>query len=152
MYSELFKVDVNVCRFYNVYGSHELTEGGYCTVVGIFKIQYENKEPLTITWDGAQRRDFTHVDDIVDGLILTAECSSWGLTIEFGRGKNHSINDLADMFGKDYPREYIDRRPGEVRSTLCDIGAAYSTVGYQPKRNLEDYINKIKYIKEEMVK
>jgi UDP-glucose 4-epimerase len=151
MYSEIYKVDVNVCRFYNVYGPYELTEGEYCTVVGIFQKQYENHEPLTITWDGEQRRDFTHVDDIVDGLILTAEGNNWGLTLEFGSGTNHSINELADMFdipGPDghfyYDREFIDKRPGEVRSTLCDIGLAYSAVGYQPKRNLEDYINKIK--------
>ena len=144
MYSELFKVDVNVCRFYNVYGPYELTEGDYCTVVGIFKKQYKNNEPLTVTWDGEQRRDFTHVDDIVDGLILTAECSSWGLTIEFGRGKNHSINDLTDRFGKDYPKKYIDKRVGEVRSTLCDIGLAFSVVGYNPTINLKDYINLIK--------
>ena len=151
MYSEIYKVDVNVCRFYNVYGPHELTEGEYCTVVGIFQKQYENHEPLTITWDGEQRRDFTHVDDIVDGLMLTAEGKSWGLTIEFGRGKNHSINEVADMFdisGPDghlyYDRKYIDKRPGEVRSTLCDIGLAYSAVGYQPTRELKDYINKIK--------
>ena len=151
MYSEIYKVNVNVCRFYNVYGPYELTEGEYCTVVGIFQKQYENHEPLTITWDGEQRRDFTHVDDIVDGLVLTAEGKSWGLTIEFGRGKNYSINEVADMFdipGPDghfyYERKYIDKRPGEVRSTLCDLGLAYSTVGYQPKRNLEDYINKIK--------
>jgi UDP-glucose 4-epimerase len=144
MYSEIYKVPVNVCRFYNVYGPHELTEGEYCTVVGVFKTQYENKEPLTITWDGEQRRDFTHVDDIVEGLILTAKGKSWGLTLEFGRGKNHSINELTDMFGEDYPKEYIDKRPGEARSTLCDIGLAFSAVGYQPKRNLKDYISLIK--------
>ena len=144
MYSEVFDFPVNVCRFYNVYGPHQLTEGEYCTVVGIFKTQYENKEPLTITWDGEQRRDFTHVDDIVEGLILTAKGKSWGLTLEFGRGKNHSINELTDMFGEDYPKEYIDKRPGEARSTLCDIGLAFSAVGYQPKRNLKDYISLIK--------
>ena len=140
MYSEVFNSPVNVCRFYNVYGPHHLTEGEYCTVVGIFERQYKNGETLTITWDGEQRRDFTHVDDIVDGLILTSECKSWGLTIELGRGKNHSINELVDMFGEDYPREYIDKRPGEMRSTLCDLGLAYSAVGYQPKRNIENYI------------
>ena len=140
MYSEVFNSPVNVCRFYNVYGPHHLTEGEYCTVVGIFERQYKNGEPLTITWDGEQRRDFTHVDDIVDGLILTSECKSWGLTIELGRGKNYSINDVVDMFGEDYPREYIDKRKGEMRSTLCDLGLAYSAVGYQPTRDIEDYI------------
>ena len=140
MYSEVFNSPVNVCRFYNVYGPHHLTEGEYCTVVGNFERQYKNGEPLTITWDGEQRRDFTHVDDIVDGLILTSECKSWGLTIELGRGKNHSINQLVDLFGEKYPREYIDKREGEMRSTLCDTGLAYSAVGYQPKRNIENYI------------
>ena len=141
LYSETLNFPVNVCRFYNVYGPHHLTEGEYCTVVGIFERQYQNGEPLTITWDGEQRRDFTHVDDIVDGLILTSECKSWGLTIELGRGKNYSINDLVDMFGEDYPREYIEKREGEMRSTLCDLGLAYSVVGYQPTRELKDYIN-----------
>ena len=144
LYSETLNFPVNVCRFYNVYGPHHLTEGEYCTVVGIFERQYQNGEPLTITWDGEQRRDFTHVDDIVDGLILTSECKSWGLTIELGRGKNYSINDLVDMFGEDYPREYIDKRPGEMRSTLCDLGLAYSVVGYQPTRELKDYIDEVK--------
>ena len=51
-----------------------------------------------------------------------------------------TCNELVDMFGKDYPREYIDKRPGEMRSTLCDLGLAYSAVGYQPKRNIENYI------------
>ena len=141
LYSETLNFPVNVCRFYNVYGPHHLTEGEYCTVVGIFERQYQNGEPLTITWDGEQRRDFTHVDDIVDGLILTSESKSWGLTIELGRGKNYSINDLVDMFGEDYPREYIEKREGEMRSTLCDLGLAYSVVGYQPTRELKDYIN-----------
>ena len=140
MYSEVFNFSVNVCRFYNVYGPNHLTEGEYCSVVGIFERQYKNGEPLTITWDGEQRRDFTHVDDIVDGLILTSECKSWGLTIELGRGKNYSINDVVYMFGDDYPREYIDKREGEMRSTLCDLGLAYSAVGYQPTRDIEDYI------------
>lgn len=144
LYYKHFGMDINICRFYNVYGPHHLTEGEYCTVVGIFERQYINGKPLTITGDGEQRRDFTHVDDIVDGLILTSKCKSWGVSIELGRGKNYSINELADMFGEERTRKYIDKRPGEVRSTLCDIGTAYSIIGYDPKRNLYDYVESIK--------
>ena len=144
LYYKHFGMDINVCRFYNVYGPHQLTEGEYCTVVGIFESLYKNNKPLTITGDGEQRRDFTHVDDIVDGLILTSKCKSWGVTIELGRGKNYSINELADMFGEDYLREYIDKKRGEVKSTLCDIGEAYSIIGYDPKHNLYDYIQSIR--------
>ena len=48
------------------------------------------------------------------------------------------------MFGEERTRKYIDKRPGEVRSTLCDIGTAYSIIGYDPKRNLYDYVESIK--------
>ena len=54
-------------------GAKQLVEGEYCTVVGVFMKQYEEKQDITITWDGEQRRDFTHVYDIVDGFILSGE-------------------------------------------------------------------------------
>ena len=144
MYKKIYNVDVSVCRFYNVYGPHQLTEGDYCTVVGIFEKQYEEGVELTITGDGFQRRDFTHVDDIVEGIILTADCETSYDFIELGRGKNHSINDLAKMF--DCGFTYIPERPGEARETLCDISEAKEKIGYEPKVNLEDYISEIKKV------
>ncbi len=138
LYKKHFGVDVSICRFYNVYGPHQLTEGDYCTVVGIFERQYQNQEPLTITGDGFQRRDFTHVDDIVDGLILSSESETCYDEIELGRGNNYSINELADMFNT--KTEYIDARPGEAKETLCDTQIAERLIGYKPKRNIEDYI------------
>jgi len=143
-YKKIFGVNAKICRFYNVYGPHQLTEGEYCTVIGIFERQYANKEPLTITSDGEQRRDFTHIDDIVDGLILTSESDDLDLNIiELGRGHNHSINELADMFGKDYPTEYIAERPGEARITLCDTSVAKKDIKYNPRVNLKDYIEEV---------
>jgi UDP-glucose 4-epimerase len=141
LYKKHFGVNVSICRFYNVYGPHQLTEGEYCTVVGIFERQYGNKEPLTITGDGEQRRDFTHIDDIVDGLILTSENETCWDEIELGRGNNHSINELADMFNT--KTTYIDERPGEAKETLCNTLIAKRLIGYEPKVNLEDYINEI---------
>ena len=130
MYKKHFGVDVSICRFYNVYGPHQLTEGDYCTVVGIFEKQY-----------GFQRRDFTHVDDIVDGLILTSENETCWDEIELGRGENQSINELADMFN--HETKYIDERPGEARETLCDTQIAERLIGYKPTRNIEDYIKEV---------
>ena len=141
LYKKHFGVDVSICRFYNVYGPYQLTEGEYCTVVGIFENQYENKEPLTITGDGFQRRDFTHIDDIVDGLILTSENETCWDEIELGRGNNHSINELADMFNTE--TTYIDERPGEARETLCNTLIAKRLIGYEPTRNLEDYVGEL---------
>ena len=141
LYKKHFGVDVSICRFYNVYGPHQLTEGEYCTVVGIFENQYENKEPLTITGDGFQRRDFTHIDDIVDGLILTSENETCWDEIELGRGENFSINELADMFNTN--TKYIDERPGEARETLCNTLIPKRLIGYEPTRNIKDYIKEV---------
>jgi len=138
LYKKHFEVDVSICRFYNVYGPHQLTEGEYCTVVGIFERQYKNQEPLTITGDGFQRRDFTHIDDIVNGLILTSENETCWDEIELGRGNNYSINELADMFNTEI--KYIDARPGEAKETLCNTLIAKRLIGYEPKVNLDDYI------------
>ena len=147
MYSEVYKTPISICRFYNVYGKYQLTEGAYCTLIGIFERLYNNNQPLTITGDGEQRRDFTHVDDIVDGLIrcgkgLTSSNDKlviMGKTFELGRGKNYSINEIADTFG-DYPREYIDGRPGEMRNTLNTDTMAKDMLGWNPKGDVIDYI------------
>ena len=66
LYSKVYHLPATICRFYNVYGPHQLTEGEYCTLIGIFETLCKEGKPLTITGDGEQRRDFTHVDDIVD--------------------------------------------------------------------------------------
>ena len=141
-YKKMFEVNAKICRFYNVYGPHQLTEGEYCTVIGVFENQYKEGVELTITGDGFQRRDFTHVDDIVEGLILTSESEDFDLDIvELGRGHNHSINELAEMFGCGFT--YIPKRPGEAEVTLCDISVAKRDIGYEPRINLKDYIEEV---------
>jgi UDP-glucose 4-epimerase len=141
LYSNVYNTDTAICRFYNVYGSHQIEDGTYSTLMGIFERQYRNDEPLTITGDGEQRRDFTHVDDIVDGIVRASqeyfkECEIF----ELGRGINFSINKIADMFGKDYSKEYIEQRPGEYDITLADYSHAQELLNWKPKRNIEDYI------------
>ena len=141
-YKEMFGVNSKICRFYNVYGPHQLTEGEYCTVIGVFENQYKEGVELTITGDGFQRRDLTHVDDIVEGLILTSESEEFDLDIiELGRGHNHSINELAKMFGCEFT--YIPKRPGEAEVTLCDTSVAKKDIGYEPKVNLKDYVKEV---------
>jgi len=148
LYSKLFSVRLSICRFYNVYGPHQLVEGEYCTVIGIFETQKNNNKQLTITGDGEQRRDFTHVYDIIDGLIKCGielktnyNSKANGEIFELGRGINYSINDVANMFGGE--KKYIDQKPGEVRETLCVDKKAKEILKWNPKENLKDYINKV---------
>ena len=112
LYSNVYKLPTAICRFYNVYGPHQIEEGTYATVIGIFEKQYRNNEPLTITGDGKQRRDFTHIEDIVDGLVRVNRAMMGEVDMvyhapifELGSGKNYSIDEVADMFGDDYPKK-----------------------------------------------
>jgi len=145
LYHSVYDVDVSICRFYNVYGPHQIEDGIYATVLGIFEKQYSEGQPFTITGTGEQRRDFTHVDDIVDGLVRAGkeyfkECEIF----ELGRGVDYSINEMVDMFDKYYIREYIPARKGEYDKTLCDSSHARDLLNWKPTRNLTDYIDRIK--------
>ena len=152
LYNKIFELPTSICRFYNVYGEHQANEGSYCNVLGIFERLYSEKKPLTITGDGEQRRDFTYVGDIVDGLVRCGEAhlDVWGnkdvngQSFELGNGNNRSINELAEAFG-DYPTEYIDARPGEMRETLNTDTKAQDVLGCRPNGDI------IKFIKENYV-
>ena len=143
LYTKVFNLPTVICRFYNVYGEHQLTDGDYCCVLGIFERQYKSYEPLTITGDGEQRRDFTYVGDIVDGLIRCGENINeiGGEEFELGNGENYSINEVADAFG-DYMREYIDERPGEMKETLNRDNKAQEILGWKPKGDIIKFIRK----------
>ena len=69
LYNKIYELPTTICRFYNVYGPHQLTEGDYCTLIGIFERLKKEDDIFTVTGTGEQRRDFTHVDDIVDALV-----------------------------------------------------------------------------------
>ena len=143
LYSSVYGIDTAICRFYNVYGPHQIEEGTYATVIGIFEKQYREGQPLTIVGDGEQRRDFTHIDDIVDGLIRCSEQPFRAEIFELGSGKNYSINEVADMFGEDYPKKYLDKRLGEYDVTLADYSEAKDVLDWKPTKDLNDYINSI---------
>jgi UDP-glucose 4-epimerase len=141
MYNRIYKVPVALARFFNVYGPRQLEEGAYATVIGVFERQKREGRPLTITGDGEQRRDFTHVSDIVDGLIGMSKDKWDAKVFNLGTGTNHSINEIAAMFK--HPFEYVPARPGEARNTLADISESYHKFGYKPKRDLKQYIESL---------
>ena len=148
LYNKVYDLPTAICRFYNVYGPHQLEEGTYATVLGIFEKQYREGKPLTVTGDGQQRRDFTHIEDIVDGLIKCMEAMHGavdmryaGEIFELGRGVNFSIKEIAEMFGTEI--EYIPKRPGEYDVTLCDYSKANETLDYNPVKNIDEYIKEV---------
>jgi len=140
LYSNIYDLNTSICRFYNVYGKYHIDSGDYATVLAIFERQYLNNESITITNKGEQRRDFTHVDDIVDALVRCIGKEFKAEDFELGRGVNYSINEIADCFGKEYPREYLSMRPGEYDMTLADSSKAKELLDWNPTHNIKDYI------------
>ncbi len=143
LYQMHFGLKASIARFYNVYGPYQLTEGGYTTLIGRWINNIQNDIKCEIYGDGEKRRDFTHVDDIVDGLIRIMKQQAYGHVFEFGRGKNYSVNEVATMFRID--PIYKDDKPGEAQNTLCDSKLANDILAWEPKINLIDYINEILY-------
>jgi UDP-glucose 4-epimerase len=141
LYQKHFGLKASITRFYNVYGPNQLTEGGYTTLIGRWIHNIQNGKDCIIYGDGSKRRDFTHIDDIVDALIRIPQRDAWGYEFELGRGKNHSVNEVAEMFG--ITPKYEDDKPGEAQTTLSDSITAKEILDWEAKINLENYI---KYI------
>ena len=146
LFSETYGISTANARFFNVFGPGQPSDGPYATVVGIFERQVLSGEPLTITGDGEQRRDFTHVNDIVQGLILMSKKSWKGEVFNLGTGANYSINELAAMYHCE--TKYIPKRPGEAQESLADISFSKDNLNYSPSEDLDNYVtNWIKSIK-----
>lgn len=142
MYSDLFGLETVILRYFNVFGPREPISGQYAPVIGIFKRQKDNNEPLTIVGDGEQRRDFTHVYDVVNANFLAAtaklDTMFFGTVFNIGTGINYSINELASMYN--HSTVNIPPRKGESRYTMANNFKAKRFLNWDPKFNIKDYI------------
>ena len=143
LYKKSYNLDVEIARFYNVYGPYSILDEKFGNVIGIWVSQAMKNKPLTIVGDGEQRRDFIHVDDLVDGLIKIAKTElkhhdSW----EIGSGINYSINELFYMFKNKFNVSSINipDQPGNYRMTLRTNDDMLKKLNWSPEDRLNDYI------------
>lgn len=143
MYTDLFDLPTICFRYFNVYGERQPLRGQYAPVIGIFLRQRSSSEPLTIVGDGEQRRDFTHVSDVVNANVLAAitevDPSVYGQVFNVGTGRNHSVNEIAKMISDNTVN--IPPRLGESRITLANNEKLKTTFGWEPKVKLEDWVS-----------
>ena len=143
MYNDLFGLKTVFFRYFNVYGERQPIKGQYAPVIGIFLRQRGDGEALTIVGDGEQRRDFTHVSDVVSANVLAAtvevDDSSYGQLYNVGNGVNYSINEIADVISDN--QMTIPPRIGESRVTLANNTKLKETFGWNPKVNLMEWIS-----------
>lgn len=135
-YGRWFNLSYAIVYFYNVYGKREIANGKYATLIALFTEKMKKNEKLTIVSPGTQKRNFTHIDDIVDGLIAVGDN---GYGDEFGIGSPESFNilEVAKMFGGDI--EMLPERNGN-RMTADVVTDKTIALGWNPKNKLEDYV------------
>lgn len=126
-----------ITYFYNVYGPREISDGGFATVIGIFKDRMRRGQPLPVVRPGTQVRNFTHVDDIVRGLVLVAEQGKYDYSL--GANEGYSILEVAQMFGGEI--DWLDERPGNRMAPAKICTRARDELGWRPQNRLEDHIN-----------
>ena len=140
MYNKLYKLNVVILRYFNVYGDRQPTKGNFAPIIGRFlKLKKENKK-LTIVGDGFQKRDYTHVEDVVKANILSMESKKVGSAeiINIGSGENYNIKELVHIFEASY--EFLPIRKGEAYETLADISKAKELLDWKPTIFLEDWL------------
>jgi len=141
MYTDLFGLETVFFRYFNVYGERQPIKGQYAPVIGIFMRQRDNGEDMTIVGDGEQRRDFTHVSDIVEANVLAGDLSNKDIVGELfniGTGENFSILEIKDFVGEKYV--HIPPRKGEARITLASNKKAKKLLKWEPKVKLTEWI------------
>jgi len=140
LYQEHYKLRATVARFYNVYGPFHSKSGAYCTLLGNWENKLERGEDPILYGDGTKRRDFTHIDDIVDALVAIQEKEVYGEVFELGKGHNFSVMEIAEMYGIVDQLVFMEDKPGEAQITLCESDSAHKLLDWEPTRNVEDYI------------
>jgi len=146
LYRKAYNLNVEIARFYNVYGPKEIVDGDWAAVIGIWRRQVRDGERITIVGDGEQRRDFTHVHDIVDALYkIGVGKESHEDAWELGTGVNYSINEVYEMFKSKFNIEatYLPDQPGNYRKTLRENNDSLVRLGWKPEDQLLSYINSL---------
>lgn len=138
-YGKWYGLTYAITYFYNVYGPREIESGKYATLIALFRRKMINNEPLTVVSPGTQERNFTHIDDVVNALVLVGE---YGVGDEYGIGcdDSYSINSIAEMFGGEI--QMISERKGN-RMSAAVISEKTKQLGWSAKVNIVDYIKEV---------
>jgi UDP-glucose 4-epimerase len=137
-YGTWFNLPYAITYFYNVYGEREISTGRYATLIALFKEKFKKGESLTVVSPGTQKRNFTHIDDIIQGLVLVGE-NGYGDEFGIGSGEAFTILEIAKMFGGDV--QMLPERQGN-RMMADVVTAKTEALGWKTTKSIQTYINK----------
>ena len=138
-YKKWYNLDFVITYFSNVYGEGQIESGKYSTVIGIFKKQYENNEPLTIVKPGIQTRDFTHINDTIDAIIIASQKGE-GDGYIIRTGIQYTILEVAKMFSTNYV--LVQEQRGNRTESSGNMDKMLE-LGWKSTFHLKDYINRL---------
>jgi UDP-glucose 4-epimerase len=136
-YSKWFGLRYELLYFYNVYGPSQILNGPMSAVIGIFETQFKKKLPLTVVKPGTQKRDFTHIDDIINGCYLAFKKGKQNEYM-LGTRKQYTVLQIAKMFKTKI--KFLPTRDGDRSVSSMTNGNALSQLGYKPKIDIKNYI------------
>jgi UDP-glucose 4-epimerase len=142
-----YPLDYVCLRYFNPYGPRSFNPdnkfNAYSSVVGIFLYRWQNNQPLLVTGDGSQRRDFIHVSDLASANYKAAiHPNRLNTAFNIGNGSTISVLEVAQLISDKY--EFIEKREGESEITFADVTKAMEMLDWKPTHQLTDYINTIK--------
>jgi UDP-glucose 4-epimerase len=139
VYFNLYGLKTISLRYFNVYGDRQPLKGQYAPVIGLFLKQRREGSPLTVVGDGSQRRDFTHISDVIQANIFASEVyGGFGEVYNIGYGSNYSILEIANMISNDI--KFIPPRVGEVKETLASNLKFKKLTGWTPQTSLISWL------------
>ncbi len=147
-FNNLYGLPTVNARFFNVYGPGEVP-GKYRNVIPNFFYWAMNGQPLPITGDGTETRDWTYVDDVLNGLLaMGTKEEAIGEAFNLGSSKEYKVIELANMVngltGNQAGIEYAERRNWDVKNRLLSsIEKARRLLGYQPQTEFEEGVSKV---------
>jgi UDP-glucose 4-epimerase len=138
---KVYKIPAISLRLFNVYGLRHRTNGAYGAMFGTFLAQLANQKPVTIVGDGSQKRDFVHVSDVVNAMIIAADSKETGI-YNVGTGNPSSVMDIVKMLGaKDIA--FLPERPGEPNITCAYIDKIKRQLDWKPKMSIQDGVKEL---------
>ncbi|MBU4485392.1 MAG: NAD-dependent epimerase/dehydratase family protein [Candidatus Delongbacteria bacterium] len=139
-YGRWYNIPYAITYFYNVYGKREISSGKYATLIALFREKMKKNEVLTVVNPGSQKRNFTHIDDVVNALVLVGE-NGYGDEFGIGSPESYSILEIAKMFGNKI--EMLPERQGN-RMISDLITSKTEALGWKPTVHIKDYIEKLR--------
>ena len=139
-YRELYGLGVSCLRFFTVFGPRQRPD----MAIHRFLQAIATGQPITLFGDGRSRRDYTYIDDIVDGIVGAIDTVHEGDFDVFNLGGSTTtelrelVALIEDIVGRKAVLDRVAEQPGDVPLTLADIRSATSAFGYQPKVSLRD--------------